>query len=1093
MKQILTATIKSIAVLLLALVAIHPLLGPTLPWSADGQLHFWRVVELDHCLRNGYFFPRWMPDMAFGYGYPLLNYYAPLSLYLAEGFHLLGLDFTAAFLAALSTSLALGALGTYLWARDAFGESGGLIAAVVYAYAPYMLYNTIWRGNLAESLALGVLPWAFWWLRRLVLEGNNRNLTLAALAFAVLVLSHNITALIAAPLLSSYALLLWLTTRRSRQALGLIIGALAMGLVLSAFFWLPAFFERDVVQTEKLLASYFDFHHNFMRLGELFSPPVPVDVTLMNPAVPRSLGWVALALAALGLVGGWKVGGSRSWKVDSFPASSDSSTSRWEVLGILAGLLLCGFLALPVSEFLWEGLPLLPYTEFPWRLLGLASLMAAWLAGASAEWARRWRPGARVLGVGLTTLATVAFSLTWLYPRYLAPIENPTPAGLIDFERHGGVLGTTSAAEFLSVWVQELPDTTALQAQYQAGGPIQRLATESLPQGATIVSQAWRLIGGDVTVNSPRDWTATLLLFHFPGWRVWIDGNEVAVTPSFPHGLIRFPVPAGEVRIKVRLGPTPWRLVGMALSAVGLIGLTVLVLRSTTFCSAAMARSRERRLGDEAHRDQASKRAPTRLTSTPPFAPTRPEPGSYLAVLLAVGLVFAVKLAYFDAHDSLVRYTGFDGQTVAGVGAPAQINFQGEIRLLGRDPATLAVEAGDTLPLRLYWTSYAPLDEEYSSFLHLIDAQAHRWGQSDNQHPGGYPTVRWRPGEYNQDDHNLAVLPGTPPGTYTLRAGLLAQTTGVGLDVLDERGAPAGTSVAIGTVTVVRPQQPPAVEVLEMVHRLDIRFGDLTLLGTGLDRHQAAPGETLLLTLYWRAEQKMYQGYVVAIEVTDRSGQVVARVTLPPAASIYPTGEWIAGEIVQGQHWLTLPPGLDSGTYSLSLQLLDASHRAGHAAVALGEAGQVNVVAPQRQMTAPPMKKRLDANFADRITLLGYDLEPQLTRLGETMHLTLYWRAEQLMTRSYTVFTHLLDAGSRIVAQHDGLPANWARPTSGWLPGEIIADVHSLALGADVPPGEYLLEVGLYDAGSNVRLPVLSADGQIIEDRVLLAPVSVEP
>jgi hypothetical protein len=97
------------------------------------------------------------------------------------------------------------------------------------------------------------------------------------------------------------------------------------------------------------------------------------------------------------------------------------------------------------------------------------------------------------------------------------------------------------------------------------------------------------------------------------------------------------------------------------------------------------------------------------------------------------------------------------------------------------------------------------------------------------------------------------------------------------------------------------------------------------------------------------------------------------------------------------------------------------------------------------------------------------------------------------MTHSYAVFAHMLDAESHIVAQHDGLPAGWSRPTSGWLPGEIIVDAHELDLKADVPPGEYALEVGLYDAETKVRLPTLDSSGQIIADRALLAPVCVEP
>ena len=96
------------------------------------------------------------------------------------------------------------------------------------------------------------------------------------------------------------------------------------------------------------------------------------------------------------------------------------------------------------------------------------------------------------------------------------------------------------------------------------------------------------------------------------------------------------------------------------------------------------------------------------------------------------------------------------------------------------------------------------------------------------------------------------------------------------------------------------------------------------------------------------------------------------------------------------------------------------------------------------------------------------------------------------MRRSYAVFAHLLDAQNRIAAQHDGLPAGWTRPTTGWLPGEVIADVHELALDANLPPGVYTLEVGLYNPETKVRLPVLDEAGQIIKDRVLLEPVSVE-
>ena len=1045
-KRLSVGAAKLIALLLLALVAIYPFLRSTLPWSADGQLHFWRVVELDHCLRNGYLYPRWMPDMAYGYGFPLLNYYAPLSVYLAEGFHLLGLDFTPALQAAFAASLGLGALGAYLWARDTFDEAGGLIAALAYTYAPYTLYDAIWRGNLAESLALGLLPWAFWRLRRLALDPGRRNLVLAALAFAALILAHNVTALIAAPLLVAYALLLWLKGGRSRQTLALLAGALLLGLFLSAFFWLPAFFERGYVQTEKMVtASHFDYRHNFLKASELFSPPVPIDVTLMNPPVPRSLSWPALLLTLLGIA-------ALTFKPSTFQ---------------LFTLLLCTFLALPASRFLWETIPLLPYVGFPWRFLGPAGLMAAWLAGASARWMKHWQPRARSLILAPAALLITAYALTWLYPRYLEPVTDPTPAGLIAFEQESGALGTTSVGEYLPAAVQELPDTTVLEEQYRSGSTIHRLPPDSLPEGAAILSENWQLIGGDVTVNSPRPWKATLLLFHFPGWRAWLNGAKVEPIPSSPHGLLQFDVPGGETHIKIRFAPTPWRLAG-----------TVLSLAGMAVCLAMIIPSR----GESATRPYHH--SPTRPYHHPPtrpyhHSPTRPY---WLAALGAVGLVFVVKMGYLDTHNSPLRRAAFDGQRVAGVGTPAQIHFERHVRLLGHDPAAPSAPAGSDLTLHLYWTADATPGEEYSSFLHLLDAEGHRWGQSDNQHPGGYPTTRWRPGEYNRDTHILTVPPGTPPGEYILRAGLIDRATGAGLDVLDERGAPRGTSIVIGSVTVTRPAQPPPVEMLDIKHRLDINLGDLTLLGAGLDRRQAAPGETLLLNLYWRAERAPDRDFQITLEIVDEAGQIAAQITMPPAPT-HPSGQWSAGEIVRGRHWLELPASMDSGAYALRLELVGA----GGGSVSLGEGGQFTVTAPQRRTEIPPMQHRLEANFAEQATLLGYDLEP------DTLHLTLYWRAEQPLKRSYAVFVHLLDADSRIVAQHDGLPANWTRPTTGWLTGEIIADPHPLTLESDLSPGEYLLEVGLYDPETNIRLPVLNAAGDITADRLLLEPVSLGP
>jgi hypothetical protein len=109
------------------------------------------------------------------------------------------------------------------------------------------------------------------------------------------------------------------------------------------------------------------------------------------------------------------------------------------------------------------------------------------------------------------------------------------------------------------------------------------------------------------------------------------------------------------------------------------------------------------------------------------------------------------------------------------------------------------------------------------------------------------------------------------------------------------------------------------------------------------------------------------------------------------------------------------------------------------------------------------------------LALLGYDLQPPAADGGATQELTLYWEARRPPGDSYTVFVHAVAPGpdAPIVAQHDGLPGDGARPTDRWRPGEIVPDRHPLVLPAPPACGPYRLFVGWYDRETLRRLPVV--------------------
>jgi hypothetical protein len=128
--------------------------------------------------------------------------------------------------------------------------------------------------------------------------------------------------------------------------------------------------------------------------------------------------------------------------------------------------------------------------------------------------------------------------------------------------------------------------------------------------------------------------------------------------------------------------------------------------------------------------------------------------------------------------------------------------------------------------------------------------------------------------------------------------------------------------------------------------------------------------------------------------------------------------------------------------------------------------------------------------LGDRVELLGYDLDREEVRPGESIHLTLIWRSLREMDTSYTVFTHVLDQAEQIRGQQDNPPVAGTYPTTLWVPGEVVVDRYDIAIRADTPPGMHVIEVGLYDPATLQRLPVLDPSGAL-GDRILLGQIEI--
>jgi len=110
---------------------------------------------------------------------------------------------------------------------------------------------------------------------------------------------------------------------------------------------------------------------------------------------------------------------------------------------------------------------------------------------------------------------------------------------------------------------------------------------------------------------------------------------------------------------------------------------------------------------------------------------------------------------------------------------------------------------------------------------------------------------------------------------------------------------------------------------------------------------------------------------------------------------------------------------------------------------------------------------------------------------GVTLRLVLYWETLAPLEKSYTVFTHLLDPQGVLRGQKDAPPLAGTYPTDLWQVGEQIVDSYDIPLDPAAPPGDYVLEVGLYEWPQNQRLPVTDPGGRAVGDHLILARIAV--
>jgi len=444
--------------------------------------------------------------------------------------------------------------------------------------------------------------------------------------------------------------------------------------------------------------------------------------------------------------------------------------------------------------------------------------------------------------------------------------------------------------------------------------------------------------------------------------------------------------------------------------------------------------------------------------------------------------------AWLNGHGLLVDEKSFSGVRLSafamsyrGVSAdriqyPVRSDFGDRLRLLGYSLRP-GVRDGSTLHLEVFWQGLIPIDQDLRVSLGLYDDNRRLWSQTDRAPLAEtFKTSNWAPGEILRDHYELPVPPGTPPGEYHLAMRVYSPKSGNGLVASASQGTLQRDRLWLRPVVLDGRQIAGAEEAMRSVETPVMRdLGGFTLVGGTLGGRPASPGASLDLTLLWKVKGIFGSGGRLFLELAGDDASTWAR--KPLELNLRPDSRQ-AGVLVRGRTDLAVPASIPGGNYSVRLGMEGETET-----ITLGA---IAVQAIERSYDAPQVRNPQAATLGQRSRLLGFDIPEAAPEPGQTIDIALYWQAEAPMDRDYSVFVHILDSNGRILRQKDNMPADGTRPTTTWLPGEVIEDRYRIQLPEDAAPGQYEIAVGMYLPSTGERLPVSDNGDSGQADRVVL-------
>jgi len=541
--------IAILIVLILVIPAAIPLLKGGFFHFSD-EPHIADLYQMIRAIGSGQLPPRIAPDMSYGYGHPLFNFYYVLPFYLGSFIFGLTKSLIDSYKIITLITIPLSSVAMYYWLKQHTSKFLSVAGAILYVYTPYRAADLYVRGSLGENYAFIFFPLTALFVYKSINKKDLKFIGLLGLSVAALILSHNLSPIIFLPWLGLYALVLaW--KKGIKNILKPIYGML-LGLGASAYWWFPALIEKGLLVKQTL----FPYIDHFPFIKQLIIPYWGYGSSVWGPTDELSfqIGVVNLILALLAGI----------WFLRRKVKKNFSVTFL-----IICYFLSAVFLMNIRSNFLWKAFFLADYIQFPWRLLMITTFLSSSLVIVF----NRKKLSSKILATSIVILSML------LTLNYFKPSEYYYPDDDYFLKRFFANRTIEGERDNISDQYKHYSEDYLLLPLTVGERPSSLPDAKIMSSDAEVVSiRKISAVNYESEIVADTDSHAAINFYHFPGWQLKVDGEIVSAEILKPLGNMSVEIPPGTHTLSVEWKETPLRKaanVASILSIMIIMGLFV--------------------------------------------------------------------------------------------------------------------------------------------------------------------------------------------------------------------------------------------------------------------------------------------------------------------------------------------------------------------------------------------------------------------------------------------------------------------------------------------------------------------------------------